>query len=280
MKSGELGDRKLLGAGVRAEIYRGEGFASAIGFGESPQIIDQSFALLRETQFHKIQEVRCAAEGELCALTGQAERDEGGSDFRRRVESVARDFEDEFGARVELRDDGKIAIIARARLRGEAKRDFGLNDDVYFVDEAGESEQVMKNRRGDVVGKIAVDADAAAGSDSGDVGFENVAADDGEIGELFCEMPQAGQERRIDFDGVDGGAGSGEVLGHFTVPRTNFDPAMLVTPMNRGSQTTLVPGKRRDGMGRNANGARNLFAPMKIAEEVLAEALASDGGTV
>ena len=31
-------------------------------------------------------------------------------------------------------------------------------------------------------------------------------------------------------------------------------------------------------MRRNANGARNLFAPMEIGEEVLAEALACHGG--
>jgi hypothetical protein len=30
-------------------------------------------------------------------------------------------------------------------------------------------------------------------------------------------------------------------------------------------------------MGRNANGARNLFAPMEVGEKVLAEALACHG---
>jgi hypothetical protein len=63
VKSGELGDGELFGAGVRAEFQRSESFASAVGFGESPQIIDQSFALLCETQFHKIQETRFGAGG-------------------------------------------------------------------------------------------------------------------------------------------------------------------------------------------------------------------------
>ena len=259
MKSGELGDVELFGAGVLAEIQRGEGFADTIGFGESPEIIDQSFALLRETQFHKIQEARCAVERKVCAFAGQAECDEGGGDFRPRVESVARDFKDEFWARVELRDDGEIAVIARARLGGQAEGHFGLNDDVDFVDEAGEAEQVMKDRRRNVVGKISVDEDAAAASDRGEVGFEDVAGDDGKISRFFCEMAQAGDERWIEFDGVNGSAGGEEVLGHFTVARTNFDPAMLIVPMNRGSQTTLVPTRpgladdarrreRRDGM--------------------------------
>ncbi len=75
----------------------------------------------------------------------------------------------------------------------------------------------MKNRRGDVVGQIAVDAHPAAGSDGSEVGFENVAGNDGEVGELLCEVAEAREERRIDFDGVDGSAGGKKVLGHFTV---------------------------------------------------------------
>ena len=82
-------------------------------------------------------------------------------------------------------------------------------------------------------------------------------------------MAQAGEESRIDFDGVDGSACGEEMLGHFAVTRANFDPAMLIVPRERDS-----------GMRRNANGARDLLAPMKIGEEVLSEALASHGGTV
>ncbi len=50
MKGSELGDGELLGAGVRAEIQWGQGFADAIGFSERTQIIDQRLALLRKTQ--------------------------------------------------------------------------------------------------------------------------------------------------------------------------------------------------------------------------------------
>src|SRR5258708_28939589 len=49
---------------------------------------------------------------------------------------------------------------------------------------------------------------------------------------------------------------------------------MLVAPMNRGSQTAPVASEWRQGMRRNANGTRDLLAPMEIGEEVLAEALA------
>ncbi len=198
VKAGELRDGELLGASVRAEIQRGQGFAGTIGFGKRAQVIHNRFAFLRETQFHKIKKMRFGVAGRVClraldwfvagaerefgAFSGQAEGDEGGGDFRRRMERFARNFEDEFGARVELSEDREIAVIARARLGGEAESNFGLNDDVDLVDEAGEVEQVMKDRRGNVVRKIAVDAQAAAGSDGGEVSFENVAGDDGEIG--------------------------------------------------------------------------------------------------
>ena len=188
---------------------------------------------------------------------------------------MARNFEDEFGTRVKLRNDGKIAVVARARLGGKAKSDFGLNDDVDFVDEVSERKEAMKDWRRDVVRKIAVDADATAIRDGSDVGFENVAGDDVEIRELFCEMAQARQERRIEFDGVDGSAGGEKVLGHFTVPRANFDPTMFIVLGKLGLLTSIVASEWRQGMRRDANGARDFFAPVEIGKEVLAEALAS-----
>jgi len=66
---------------------------------------------------------------------------------------------------------------------------------VNLIDEAGEGEETMKDRRGDVVGKIAVDADAAAGSNSGDIRFENVGGDHVEIGKFLREVAKAGDER-------------------------------------------------------------------------------------
>ena len=90
-------------------------------------------------------------------------------------------------------------------------------------------------------------------------------------------MTQARQERWIEFDGVDRSVGGEKVLGHFTVPRTNFDPAMFVAPRKRSLLISIVASEWRQGMRRDANGARDLFAPVKIGEEVLAEALACHG---
>jgi len=148
----------------------------------------------------------------------------------------------------------------------DAESDFGLNDNVYFVDEIREGEEVMKDRRSDVVGKIAVDADAASGSNGGEVRLQNVAWYDIEIGKFFREVAKAGDERRVDFDGVHRRAGGEEVLGHFAVTGADFDPAVLI-----------VLQERNGGMARNADGTRDLFAPVEIGEEVLAEALASHG---
>ncbi len=266
MKGGQLGDGKLLGAGIRTEMERGESFADAIGFGERPQIVHQRFALLRETQFHKTEEMRFVSEGELRALAGQAERDKSRGHFRRRAEGVAGNFKDKFGARVKLSDDGEIAIITRARLGGEATGDFRLDDEVHFVDEVREGEQVMQDRRSDVVRKIAVNANAAAGSDGGEVRFEDVAGHDGEIGEFLREAAESGDEVWIELDGVNGSAGGEEVLGHFAVTGTDFDPTVLV-----------IPWQRKGGMRRNADGAGDLFAPLEVFQEVLAETLACHG---
>ena len=51
----------------------------------------------------------------------------------------------------------------------------------------------------------------------------------------------------------------------------------MLIPMNQDSQRTLVVSEGRNGMRRNANGARDLFAPVQVGKEVLAESLASHG---
>ena len=205
-------------------------------------------------------------EDEFCAFAGEAEGDEGGSDSRRRIEGAARDFEDEFGAGVELREDREIAVVARAWLSGEAEGDFGLDDDVNFVDEIGEGEEVVEDGRGDVVGEIAVNADAASGGECGEIGFENVAGNDVQIGGFFREVAEAGYELGVELDGVNGGTSGEQMLGHFAVAGADFDPAVFV-----------IAGEGNGGMRGDADGAGDLFAPVEVFEEMLAEALACHG---
>ena len=94
MKRGELRDRELFGAGVRAHALRREGFADEIRLRQRAQIIDQRFALLRETQFHEIQEGHFVAELELCAFAGKTKRNQGRTDFRRGTEGTTRYAQD------------------------------------------------------------------------------------------------------------------------------------------------------------------------------------------
>ncbi len=202
MKSGELGDRKLLGAGVRAKLQRGEGRTKLFRFGARLQVVHQRLALLRETQFHKFEKADFVFEMEIGALSRKAQCDKRGSDFRRRMECSARNLENDFRARVKLRHYGKIAVIARAGPSGKALRDFGLNDKVHFVDLIREREKVMEDRRGNVVRKIAVNSHAAA-CELSDIGLQDVLRRHGEIGEIFREAAQAADKRRIQFDGVD-----------------------------------------------------------------------------
>lgn len=274
-KSGELGDGELLGTGIGAQIEGFQRFADAIWLGERAQVVDQRLALFREAHFYKIQELRCGCgriggfENEFRALARKTEGDERGGDVGRRTESSAGNLEDDFRARVELREDGEIAVVARAWTGGEAFGNFLLNDDVDFIYERGEAEEVLENRRSDVVREVAIKANAAAGGESGEIGFEDVSANDIEMGKLLGETAQAWEQTGIHFDGMDGIAGSEKVFGHFAVPRTDFDPAVEV-----------VLWKGNGGVGRDTDGACDFFAPVEIGEKVLAEPLASHGWTV
>jgi len=124
----------------------------------------------------------------------------------------------------------------------------------------------MKDGRSDVVGKIPVEADAAAGCYGGEVRFENIAGDDGEIGKVFRKAAQASDQGRIQFDGVDRPARGEEMPGDFAMTGANLDPAVLV-----------VSGEWRRGMRRDADGAGNLFAPVEVGEKMLAKVLPSHG---
>ncbi len=145
----------------------------------------------------------------------------------------------EVRARVKLRDDGKVAVLLAAGAGGEARGDFELNDDVDFVDLTGELEKMVEDRRSDVVGEIAVDAHAAPGGEGGEVGLEDVAGNDGEIGMFLREALQADNERGIEFDGDHRSATAKEMLGHFAVPGADFDPA--VTLWERTCGTGWMP---------------------------------------
>ena len=117
----------------------------------------------------------------MCSFAGEFQRNERGGNFRRRTERARRQTKREFGAGEELSGDRKIAVLFGRRAGGESRRDFELNDDVSGVDERGVFEKPVENWRSDVIGKIPVDVNASTGGESGEIGFEDVTRNDGEI---------------------------------------------------------------------------------------------------
>ena len=233
MKRGELGDGKLLSARVWPQTLFSKGLSHAIRFRDRPQVVHQRLSLLGKTQFYKIQESWLIGELQFCAFAGKPKRYECGADFRRRTESSARDAQDELRASEELRNDGEIAVLLGPRFSSETKSDFLLNNDVNFVDLIRERKTMMQNRRRNVVRQISVEMDAASSGESSEIGFQDVAGNDREIREFFRKALEARQEQRIKLDRVDGRTSGSEMLGHFTVARSYFNPAVGLILRNR-----------------------------------------------
>ena len=137
---------------------------------------------------------------------------------------------------------------------------------MHFVDERCVPEEVMQDGRGDVVGKIAVEAERPAGSERSEIGFQNVVVDDGKPRELLGEASEAGCEGSIHLEGDNRSAAGEQIAGHFAVARANLDPAVLI-----------IGRQRHGGMRGDANRAGDLLAPPKIREKMLTKALARHG---
>ena len=137
---------------------------------------------------------------------------------------------------------------------------------MYLVDQIRERKKMMKNRRRDVVRQIAVESDAPSAGNRGQIAFQNIAMDDREIREFFRKPLESCEEQRIQLDGKDGCSGGREVLRHFAVARADFYPAVRWIQRWRW---------RHGRMRRNADGARDLFAPSGVGKKMLAKSLTS-----
>ena len=82
----------------------------------------------------------------------------------------------------------------------------------------------------------------------------------------FGKLVQARNEGGIQFNGVDRNTAASEMLGHFTMARTDFDPAEIVA-----SRIGLWPHFR--GMSGNMDGPGDLFSPPGITQEMLSKLL-------
>ena len=144
---------------------------------DSAQIIAQRLALVPETELDELEEFGLVRDSQGRAFARQRHLHKSGRNFRGRAKSARRNFQRELRLRIELARGGKISVFATARARHDSLGDFELHHYVNRGDLSGTTEQLMKNRRRDVVGQIAVHAEFAAGQ-LREIELEHVARDD------------------------------------------------------------------------------------------------------
>ena len=168
--------------------------------------------------------------------------------------------------RVELRESGEIRVIAAAGRRGDASGHLELNDEEGGVQEIGMFEQAVHDGRSDVVGKIAVDAEALVGGKFGEIEGEDIARDHRDIGERGRLFAQAREQSGVEFDGDQAAGLLGQKRGHLAVSGADFDPDDAV---RRGRASVFGVRRRcwRGGVGENESS--DALAP-RAGEEMLA----------
>jgi len=89
------------------------------------------------------------------------------------------------------------------------------------------------------------------------------------VRKLLRKLLQARCERRVEFDGTNRGSSRQQLLGHFTVARADFEPAIRLSGRIAWGRW---PQRR---VRRNADGSRDLFAPVSVRKKMLAKSLTS-----
>ncbi len=136
--------------------------------------------------------------------------DDRGLHLGRRPERPGGQLQQTLDARPVTDENGQDAVVLRPRRRRQAHGDLALQHD-RRVDErqafAGEFDQLEEDRRGDVVGQVAGDAERRAGGRDGfqraaDVvgsRLQEIAFDDVNIGRRG--IAQEGRQVAVDFEG-------------------------------------------------------------------------------
>ena len=164
-----------------------------------------------------------------------------------------------------MRQDGEVTVVAGAGSSGQAQRDLVLNHNVNLVQQIGHGEEPLQDWRSDVVRQVAVNSQASPRSDCGEIEFQNVARNDGEIRILLGQPPQASDQRCVKFDGANRCSAGGEIFRHFAVSGADLHPAGVF----------IYRACTPDGVARHSDRTRNLFAALEVGEKVLAESLPS-----
>ena len=248
-------ERELLGAGVGAQAAGRKGFVDALIRGDAAQIVAQRFPFVGEAELDEFQKLRLISDPQRLAFTRERHVHQSGRHFWRRPKGAGRNLQCERGLRVELAGGGKVSVLAAAGASHDSSGDFQLHHDVNRGDLVCITEKLMKNRRGDVVGEIAVHAKFAAGQFC-EIELENIARDDFNAGPFVWfgahSLFEARGEPRIGFDGNQAAAPGGKLAGHFAVTRADLDPKVI-----------CAAGQR----------VENPFLPARSAKEMLAQAL-------
>src|SRR3989449_8058757 len=92
------------------------------------------------------------------------ERNERRVDLRRRRECAGRHGEDDAGPRSELGEDAQVAVSARAGCRRQPFGDLALDEQRHPADTRRVADQMMNDRRSDVIGQVAENKTSIASS--------------------------------------------------------------------------------------------------------------------
>jgi len=139
----------------------------------------------------------------------------------------------------------KVAVFAAAGPSGDAHGDFDLDYDVNRSDLFRIAEELMEDRRGDVIRKIAVDAETVTSGELSEIELQNIARDDfdgGPLGGMRFDFPtQIFGEARVPLDGNDSAAPAGQQARHFAVTGADFEPDVVWIARQR-FENPFLPG--------------------------------------
>ena len=196
----------------------GELLGAETGFGQSVdsvlagEVIAEGFTLLAEAHGDEAEE-RLGA----CGVLADAQVDDGGVDFRRGLEGARFHRHHILWFGVSLGKDAEVAVVAGAGRGGEAIRHFALDEYDGFGYRGAEAEDAFEDRRGDVIRQVTGEGDGTVG---GEVGFEDILMDDGEVGVAALE---SGGEGGVEFNGDDALVAFDEVIGERAAAGSDFD---------------------------------------------------------
>lgn len=172
-------------------------------------------ALLKERE----KGVRLDAEFSEARTHGKAEN--GGLHIRGWHERAGRQREDALDDRIHLRGGREQAELARAGGGDDSVGNLALHHDNSPRDRIAVPEKVHEDRRSDVVGEIAGDAEPFFGCAQGaEIDGEDIGLDDFDSGEL---LPQARGEVAIELNGDEAARASSEKLSDGSGTRADFD---------------------------------------------------------